>query len=187
MRGESLEAQYWAKVDKRGPDECWPWTGAITDHGYGQIADGRGGSRVAHRVGYELAFGPIPDGLTVDHRCHTYECTLGKRCPHRRCQNPAHWEAVTNAVNVERGNAFSAINRRKTHCNQGHELSPDNLSQAPSHSNGRYCKTCLDDHHRRYRERNREQIAEYSRAWYAANRERVAEQRKAKRAAAKGH
>lgn len=26
---KSLEEQFWARVDQRGPDECWPWSGPL--------------------------------------------------------------------------------------------------------------------------------------------------------------
>ncbi len=32
---ESTLARFWAKVDVRGPDECWPWRGATDPKGYG--------------------------------------------------------------------------------------------------------------------------------------------------------
>ena len=35
--------RFWAKVDKRGPDDCWEWTGRRYEHGYGNFwAGGRG-------------------------------------------------------------------------------------------------------------------------------------------------
>ena len=38
---ESLEQRFWAKVDKRGPNECWEWTGARHRQGYGHIGRDR--------------------------------------------------------------------------------------------------------------------------------------------------
>lgn len=94
---ENLEARYWDKVDKRGPDECWPWKAQISG-GHGRFKFP--GGQLAHRFGYELAHGPIPDGLEIDHMCHRPdECEGGTTCPHRSCQNPAHMEAVPKARN----------------------------------------------------------------------------------------
>lgn len=85
-----LHAQLMAKVDRRGPDECWPWIGAIMPTGYGSIRV-RKTVRLAHRVAYELLIGPIPDGLTIDHLCSV-----------RHCVNPHHLEPVTRAENNRR-------------------------------------------------------------------------------------
>jgi hypothetical protein len=74
------------------PDQCWPWGGALYASGYGQGWDGKKNRRV-HRFIYELAFGEIPDGLTIDHLCGT-----------KSCCNPAHLEAVTVGENVRRAN-----------------------------------------------------------------------------------
>lgn len=51
---------------------------------------------MAHRVAYELAIGPIPEGLTIDH-------VKARGCTRVDCCNPAHLEAVTYAENQHRG------------------------------------------------------------------------------------
>jgi hypothetical protein len=71
---ESIEARFWPKVDRRGPDECWPWTGARIPQGYGSLGM-RDVSQVgAHRVSWELHNGSIPDDLFVLHRCDNPPC-----------------------------------------------------------------------------------------------------------------
>jgi hypothetical protein len=71
----ALDCRFWSKVIKS--DKCWTWTGAINKHtGYGTIGLGRrsGKTRGAHRVSWELAHGPIPEGLYVCHRCDNKRC-----------------------------------------------------------------------------------------------------------------
>ena len=53
---------------------CWSWTGARGPQGYGFIKRKDGTQLRAHRVSYELAFGPIPPGLQVCHRCDNPPC-----------------------------------------------------------------------------------------------------------------
>ena len=99
-----LEQRFWAWVDKRGPDECWPWTAFITEKGYGQFSPARGTGTSPHRMAYRLAVGPVPDDLELDHLCHTRDlsCPGGPECLHRRCCNPAHLEPVTALENTRR-------------------------------------------------------------------------------------
>ena len=55
---------------------CLLWSGAVTPHGYGVIGLGQRflGLGYAHRVAFERAFGEVPDGLQVCHRCDTLSC-----------------------------------------------------------------------------------------------------------------
>jgi HNH endonuclease len=130
------EQRFWAKVDRRGEDECWPWTAGKLYNGYGQFDN-----QAAHRVAYELAIGPIPAGLQVDHACHNDTgCPGGIGCPHRACCNPTHLEIVTQRENILRGDGLSAKQARQTHCKRGHPF-----DEANTYRNGgkRFCRTCM--------------------------------------------
>ena len=79
-------------IEDRGyATPCWVWQQGKSKQGYGMVA--LGGKRfLMHRVMYEQSFGPVPEGLELDHLCRI-----------RHCINPAHLEAVTHAVNTQRG------------------------------------------------------------------------------------
>lgn len=122
--------RFWQKVERT--ESCWIWHGTLAAHSYGQLSvDGR--NVIAHRFAYELLRGPIPAGLQIDHLC---------RNP--RCVNPDHLEPVTAKENILRSNAPSAVLARRTHCNNGHPFTPDNIywHNRPNGQRHRMCRTC---------------------------------------------
>ncbi len=72
----TLRDRFWARVDTRGPDDCWEWQGARKIKGYGLVARGRRSEGLAttSRVAWELTSGPIPDGSVVRHTCDNPPC-----------------------------------------------------------------------------------------------------------------
>ncbi len=76
MKSLSYTQRFWAKV-QTGPD-CWVWTASTGPKGYGQFQVGRGGDKSkmarAHRVAWELAYGAIPVGMCVLHKCDNRLC-----------------------------------------------------------------------------------------------------------------
>jgi hypothetical protein len=140
-RTRPFAERFWEKVDKTG--DCWLWT-ASTAHGYGQFyVKGKRSPGRAHVIAWELANGPVPEGLELDHLCHGWDksCRGGGTCPHRACVNPAHLEPVTHRVNGLRGRSIVAVHAIKTHCPQGHEYTPENTWMGKARR-VRLCRAC---------------------------------------------
>jgi len=92
-----LADRFWAKVDTSG--ECWLWHGGTNNKGYGLIGLGGhyGPKSLVHRLSYEWANGPIPDGLFVCHNCPGGDNPL--------CVRPSHLFLGTNTDNMRDASA----------------------------------------------------------------------------------
>ncbi len=85
-----LAERFWPKVAVRGPDDCWEWMGGKI-MGYGNIRTGGRDAphKRAHVVSYEITYGPVPDGLQINHKCDN-----------KGCCNPGHIYAGTAKQNA---------------------------------------------------------------------------------------
>lgn len=154
------QVSFWSKVEFGW--DCWIWMGYIDRLGYGHFGSGRKHANITHRIAFELAVGPIPERLTIDHLCHTTECKLGNDCPHRRCVRPAHLEPTSLRTNLLRGGNPCAIHARQTHCINGHEFTEANTYWR-THDGGRRCRTCGHRWQREYQARKRITLPEQRR------------------------
>lgn len=78
-----IAERFWEKVDKSG--ECWLWTAHLDRDGYGRFDHGG-----AHRTALKLTGVAIPQGVVVDHICHTPACV-----------RPSHLRVCTQKQNCE--------------------------------------------------------------------------------------
>jgi len=91
-----LSVRLWKSIDRRGADECWPWTAKRKTAGYGSIGLGSrsSGSALAHRIVWELIHGPIPK--SSDH----HGMVVMHTCDNRLCCNPNHLRLGRQSDNV---------------------------------------------------------------------------------------
>lgn len=113
------------EIDDHG---CWIWTGRLNADGYG--ATNVDGHNLAHRAFYEHFSGPIPDGMTIDHRCRV-----------RACVNPDHLEPVPFIENLRRARRTWGEDGL---CSKGlHDITdPANVQVSVGKRNRRRCKPC---------------------------------------------
>ncbi len=133
----STSERFWSKVDKADLDGCWRWTASIDRRGYGRFTY-EGKWRFAHRVGYLLTIGTVPEGLELDHLCRVPSCV-----------NPSHLEPVSHQENMRRSPISpTTANRCKTHCIRGHAFTEANTGA--NAAGNRFCRTCKREWNREY-------------------------------------
>lgn len=86
--------EFWALVDRSGgPASCWEWQGSrhltYCAVPYGQVS-WPGHEKSAHRMAWELTFGPVPGGRHVLHWCDNPPCV-----------NPDHLWLGTARMNAQ--------------------------------------------------------------------------------------
>jgi hypothetical protein len=87
-KNSTIEEKFRSGYTKNMETGCWEWNKATAFHGYGVI-NWKGKIIRVHRLSYELANGPIPDGMQVLHECDN-PC----------CCNPDHLRLGTVADNM---------------------------------------------------------------------------------------
>lgn len=68
---------------------CLLWTGSTDSSGYGTLKV-KGKTASTHKFAWEQKHGSVPEGLKLDHKCHTPACC-----------NPDHLRLATNAQNCQ--------------------------------------------------------------------------------------
>ena len=100
--------RFLARVNRT--DQCWEFLRGGTRGSRGQYPAMMVNKTMVsvHRFSYELFIGPIPDGMTIDHKC-----------ANTRCVRPDHLEAVSSQENVRRH-----YREQRTMCRNGlHDIS----------------------------------------------------------------
>lgn len=120
LSDKQFAEKFWAKFNKSAPapshmpelGNCWEWRFGKFGSGnraYGAVSR-NGKTDKVHRVAYELAFGPIPTGMKVMHKCDNPPCG-----------RPDHLCVGTDADNIHdrdtkgrtaRGNILAANSNR---------------------------------------------------------------------------
>jgi hypothetical protein len=132
-RERDADERFWPRAQKTA--SCWLWQRGLRN-GYGSFYL-NGKSQLAHRVAYELAYGPIQDGQQVCHKCDV-----------KRCVRPDHLFLGTALDNVrdrvKKARSASGDNHgsrrhpermKRGLCHPFHKLTEDNVRQIRAEHN----------------------------------------------------
>lgn len=94
--------RFWTKVDKT--ESCWIWTSAKGGVGQYGLFHLWGRARLAHRISWEIHYGPIPKGEGYHGTCVLHHCDTPP------CVNPEHLFLGTS-----RDNTDDALAKKRLH------------------------------------------------------------------------
>lgn len=96
-RRANSPSEIWSKVDKRGPDECWPWKGWRNEQGYGRT-EIKDVAYYAHRVIFDLV---NPGVITLAAPKMNESGFIRHSCDNPPCCNPVHLLVGTHQDNMD--------------------------------------------------------------------------------------
>tara|TARA_R110000868_G_scaffold2397_2_gene17840 strand:+ start:3743 stop:4225 length:483 start_codon:yes stop_codon:yes gene_type:complete len=102
FKPETIIKKFWERVDKKEDNDCWNWTGAKVECGYGKFSI-KGKTQTAHRYSYFLHHGKMPDDLCL----HS--------CDNRLCVNPKHLRNGTHTDNMRDASERHRFNHHGEH------------------------------------------------------------------------
>lgn len=125
-------ASFWMRVDRRGPDECWAWTGAVSAYGRGLFCPCKPGW-FAPRVAWAIANGQDPEAAEV---CHS--------CDNPNCVNPAHLWLGSHSDNMRDAATKGRLQKElPAVCCRGHSMNGSNVRLRRDNGN-RICRACVN-------------------------------------------
>ena len=145
-------SRLYSNVNTLDSQSCWNWTGAKVKDGYGVVArkiKGKKYNIFVHRLSYYSQFGEIPNGMVIDHTCHTAEIDSCKDvCQHRSCVNPSHLRVVSIKENVKTQRTHSSYWNSETfgQCRNGHKWEEGSFKVYKSGK--RSCNTCRKEYNK---------------------------------------
>ena len=108
----TVEQRFWAFVERT--TTCWLWKGERTERGYGKFRHA-GKNKRAHRVSWEMHYGPIPKGMCVLHSCDNPPCIRPKHL-FLGTRKDNTWDAIrkgraTTTYMPGEGNRYAKLSR----------------------------------------------------------------------------
>jgi len=113
-----FQDRFWSKINKKGPDECWPWT-ACLEGGYGNLTiyfNGKPMHWKGHRVAWIIHNKQFPP---ADNPLILHSCIASPGC----C-NPAHLKCGTDFQNM-----LDKVEQGRTNYQRGSKIGTAKLSE----------------------------------------------------------